>query len=67
MFNPMTDVPENDEQVKIAFSGYTPIIGNCLFGIYQCRRAQGVSVLEAYEEALRAHIAAIENKNEETT
>lgn len=64
---PMIDVPKNDEQAKVIFSRYTPIIGNSLFGIHQCRRALGDSVLEAYNTTLLARTTAVESKNGETT
>ena len=68
MFDPMTDVPETDEQVEIALQyGRDPIVGSSLVGIYQCRRAQGASVLEAYKAVLLIHIRIFEEKEEEAS
>lgn len=49
MFDPMTDIPETDEQAEQALRhGRDPSIGNSLAGIYRCQRAMGSSLLEAY-------------------
>lgn len=53
------DVPQTDEEVLQKFSvagGYSAQIADCLRGIYQCRRAQGESLLRAYEITLLAHV-----------
>ena len=60
-FNPMQDIPANDEQVRIALRhGKEKVTGNSLCGIYQCRRELGASVLDAYMAALQAHVDAFE-------
>lgn len=56
-FDPMQDVPTNDEEVEIALKYENDeLIGRNLYGIYRCRRGLGDSLLTAYEKALMAVI-----------
>jgi hypothetical protein len=62
------DVPQNDEEVTEKFSAFPDkFMGECMLGIYECRRAMGEDVMLAYENALRAGIGmpAIERETEE--
>lgn len=62
-FDPMHDVPETDEQAEIALLRDDDILTNALRGLYRCYRAQGETVLKAFELALLAHVAAAEESN----
>lgn len=56
-FDPMTEEPQTDEQAKEALRyGKSELMAVSMVGIYQCRRAQGDSILDAYEAALLAAI-----------
>jgi hypothetical protein len=58
-FNPMQDVPTNDEQAMVALRHErSASIADNLCGIYQCERATSATVLEALKVALKAHIDA---------
>lgn len=61
-FDPMTDVPKDDEQAKIAIAYSGGLGAQATLGIYHARRAQGDSVLDAYEKALQARLASYQNK-----
>jgi hypothetical protein len=59
MFNPLTQIPTTDEEAESALSyGRDELTGKSLVGIFQVRRAQSDSLLEAYEAALVAHAEA---------
>lgn len=59
VFNPLRDIPATDDEVKTALAyGKSELTSTSLIGIYECRRALGESLLQAYETALRAHIEA---------
>lgn len=61
-FNPMQDVPINDEQAMAALRHERPAsIADSLCGIYRCERATDATILEAFKIALLAHIAAYIN------
>lgn len=60
-FNPMQNVPANDEQAKIALRHEKgKVTGDSLCGIYRCKRELGSPVLDAYMAALQAHVDASE-------
>jgi hypothetical protein len=59
-FDPMSEVPQNDEQAQEALRFKHGELGEDLVGIYRSRRARGATVLKAYEVALLAHLEAIE-------
>jgi len=60
-FSPMQDVPTDDKQAESTLRHERPVItGNSLCGIYRCKRALGLSVLEAYMAALQAHLDVFE-------
>jgi len=62
MFDPLWDIPESDEEAKTALTFQRDdLTGKNLVGIYECRRAQGATVHEAYETALLAHIGAAQS------
>lgn len=56
MFNPMTDVPETDEQADIALQRSDPRLTNILQNLYRCHRNMGESVIEAFRLTLEAHV-----------
>lgn len=57
-FDPMRDVPKTDEQAETALVRDDDLLTRSLRGIYRTHRAQGKSVVEAFEAALLAHVAA---------
>lgn len=50
------DLPATDEEAEEALQrlSFNKLAGTCLVGIFQCRRAEGQSLLDAYEAALLA-------------
>lgn len=61
-FDPMKDVPKTDEQARIALQRSSEGLTITLIGIYECHRALGESVLEAFILALEAHCKAAHNE-----
>lgn len=59
-FDPMSDVPETDEQAEIALQRGDDILTNALRGLYRVHRAKSETVLRAFELALLAHVEAAE-------
>jgi hypothetical protein len=56
-FDPMRNVPITDNEAETALRyGKDELFGSSLVGIFQCRRAMGQTLLEAYEAALMAAI-----------
>lgn len=55
-FNPLTDIPTNDEQAEIAIKfEKDPITGSCGCGLYKIyRERDNASIIQAYERALLA-------------
>ena len=65
-FDPTRTVPADDEQAEIALRHEQPTtLGDSLCGIYRCKRAQGLPVLEAYMVAVQAHLDAFEKARQE--
>lgn len=61
MFNPLRDIPSNDEEVKIALAYQrSELTGAILFNIYRTHRALGKTLLKAYEATLETHIKVSE-------
>ncbi len=55
MFNPMTQIPQNENEAKIALKYDKPeLMGLNLVGLFKIYIFQGNSLLEAYENALLA-------------
>lgn len=54
----LNDVPKTDEEAKIALLRDDDILTNALRGLYRCYRAQGETVLKAFELTLLEHVAA---------
>ena len=61
-FNPMTDVPETDEQATIALERNDDLLTSILRGLYECYRAQNNSVVEAFRLTLEDHVKAHDAK-----
>ena len=56
MFDPTTDVPKTEaEAIDAIKHGKPQLVGASMVGIFQCRIAQGDSLLRAYETALLAY------------
>jgi hypothetical protein len=55
-FDPMTDVPENDEQALLALERQDEVVTSCLRGLYRIYREEGMTILDAYEKVLLIHI-----------
>ncbi len=63
MFNPMFDLPKNDEQVRIALShDKSKLVARNLIAIYNCHIQKGKTLLEAYEASLMAHIESFQER-----
>lgn len=58
-FDPMMDVPKNDEEAEIAIRfEKDELIGNCGVRLYKLNRIQyGLSVLDSYKKALLAIVS----------
>lgn len=56
-FDPLADIPATDAQAEIALRhGRDRLTGSCMVGLFQCRRTQGATLLDAYESALLASL-----------
>ena len=65
-FNPMQEVPVDDEQAEYALRHERPtILGDSLYGIYRCKRKLGLSVLDAYTAAVETYIDIFEKATQE--
>lgn len=54
--------PQTDEEVRQRCDtvfGDNKLFGDCIFGLYQVKRAQGMDVMAAWEYALRFSIGEI--------
>jgi len=53
-FNPLKDIPTNDEQAEIAIKfGKDPLVGASAYGLYQIyRKYDDATIIQAYERAL---------------
>lgn len=51
-FDPMSDVPVTDEQVKYSLSVRPDNVGDSMWGFYCCERKLGKPVLDAWESTL---------------
>lgn len=58
MFGSAKDVPTSDEEAMIALKRLSKSVTDALQGIFSAYRVGGLSVLEAYEKALLAHVVA---------
>ena len=64
-FNPMTNVPETDEEALIALERNDVLLTEILRGLYRIFRARNETVLGAFRLTLEAHVEAA-NKAKET-
>lgn len=56
-FNPMLDVPTTDDEARIALRyKKSDLVARNLVGIFECQRALGETLIEAYMAALLAHV-----------
>lgn len=55
-FDPMTMVPQNDDEALVALQRNSTLVTSTLRGIYKSYRGQEFTVLEAFEKTLLAHV-----------
>lgn len=53
-FNPLTDIPTNDEQAEIAIKfGKDPLVGSCAYRLYEIyRERDNASIIQAYARVI---------------
>ena len=56
-FDPVYDIPTTDEEAKIALRhGKSELAAACLVGLFECYRAEGLPLSEAYKRTLMAGV-----------
>ena len=61
-FNPMTDVPTDDEEAMVALERSDTLLTKILQRLYECYRGKGLSLLEAYEKTLLDHVDSFDSQ-----
>jgi len=59
MFDPMCDIPETDEEARIALQRDDEIVTKSLVSLYELDRLEGKTVLEAFRATLETHVAVM--------